>query len=115
MSLVVVPLILNVFNDRGYIRLANAKNAVTILPSKLPERLIHPLRRVALQPLCDLSRRMDGLGHGANMKMVFDSAHLNGGEVVLSRDSADVRPNAIFDVGVDQVNAAFSTEHEVVE
>src|SRR5215510_15217240 len=48
------------------------------------------------------------------MNMIFDTAHLYSGHLVLSRNAADIFPDALFDFGLDVVGAILSAENDVV-
>lgn len=76
---------------------------------------MYPSRRFAFQPLHDLAWGELRLRHYQNVYMILDAANLNGDDLMISRDPADVCPNAFFNVTVDQVLPTFGRKDDVVE
>ena len=114
----VVTLILDVLDDTRHVLLADTKYTKTVLPLERThpvERFMYPPRRFAFQPLHDLARCKFWFSQYQNMNMILDSADLNSDDLVISRNSANVRPYTFFDVLGDQILPALCAENDVVE
>lgn len=106
---------LNVINNVRHARFADAENAVTVLPlerTHIRKGLMNPPRRFAFQPLNYLARCELRSSQYQNVDMILDAADLNSDDLVFSRDTTDVCPDALLDLRADEILAALCREDD---
>ena len=109
---------LNVINNVRHTRFADAENAIAVLPlerTHVREGLMDPPRRFAFQPLDYLARCELRFSQYKHVYVILDTAHLNGNDLVFSRDATNVSPDALLDLRADEILATLCREDDVIE
>src|SRR2546428_13923017 len=75
---------------------------------------MNAFRRIALQKLRDLAWRESWRRKNESMNVIFDTADLERGHLVLSCDAAYVRPDASFDCRYNPRLAVLGAEGKVI-
>lgn len=95
--------------ERSFLRFADRKDAVALLPCELPqsrERVVDPLRRTCLHRPHQVRHRTVGPPAEIQMHMVFDAPDVVEHALLGPDDAADVRIEAFGDLGGNPGRAA---------
>ena len=65
--------------------------------------------------LCDRAWRYDGLGQDQRVGMAFNSTNLEHAVMSSPANSANVGPNPLFDIGMNEVSAILRAENYVIK